>query len=72
MFPNKVDRVADFAPRNTYAPKGDDRDFISTTRGQHDSKPLPKCLASEWMSKERDCDKDGHVHLRNTVVVVQN
>jgi hypothetical protein len=72
LSPGKIVRVADFAPRNTYVPKADDRDFLSTTRGQHDPKPLPKCAAVEWMNKPREIDTNGHVHLAKQPLVQPN
>ncbi|KAJ3258718.1 hypothetical protein HK103_003312 [Boothiomyces macroporosus] len=71
MSPGKQSRVVDFSPRNVYVPTADDRDFLSTTRRQHDPKPLAQCEASQWMGQPRQHARDGHVHLvrPNTVAV---
>lgn len=39
----RIVRREDYAPRNGYVAVVDDRDFVSTTRGQHSPKPLPVC-----------------------------
>nr|KAJ3421946.1 Calcium-binding component of the spindle pole body (SPB) half-bridge [Polyrhizophydium stewartii] len=58
-----VARPKDFRPRNVYVPVADDRDFVSTTRGQHSAKPLPHCGASDWLKVGVETHKDGHVRL---------
>jgi hypothetical protein len=44
----RAERVKDFAPRNVYEAKADDRDFVSTMRGAHTTKPMPTCPAAEY------------------------
>ncbi|KAJ3272145.1 hypothetical protein HDV01_005910 [Terramyces sp. JEL0728] len=73
MSPGKQTRAVDFSPRNVYAPTSDDRDFLSTTRRQHDPKPLPQCEATKWMGQPRQHARDGHVHLvRPSTVAVDH
>lgn len=69
LSPGKTTRAPDYRPRNVYAPGHDDRDFVSTTRGEHTSKPLPKCPAVDWMPQAREHTRDGHMHLSNAPVV---
>eukprot|EP00842_Homolaphlyctis_polyrhiza_P004609 jgi/Hompol1/5149/HPOL_001895-RA len=54
-------RRSDFRPRNVYVPSVDDRDFVSTTRGQHNEKPLPHCEAGDWIKTGVETHKDGHI-----------
>ncbi|KAH6566194.1 hypothetical protein BASA50_003977 [Batrachochytrium salamandrivorans] len=56
-------RCKDFRPRNIYAPTADDRDFVSTTRDEHNFKPLSGCPATEWVKSGVSCQKDGHVRI---------
>lgn len=67
MAPGKQTRREDYAPRNTYAPVKDDREFVSTTRGSHTPKPLPKCAAADWIAKPHEVHRDGHMFLSNAV-----
>lgn len=62
-----IARSKDFRPRNEYAPVADDRDFVSTMRGAHSPKPLPHCVAADWMQQGTTPHKDGHVRLASPV-----
>ncbi|KAI9199235.1 uncharacterized protein BJ171DRAFT_462580 [Polychytrium aggregatum] len=58
-------KVLDFRPRARYIPTEDDRDFLTTTKAQHDEKPLPLCKVAELMKgKEAELRKDGHMYLK--------
>jgi hypothetical protein len=70
LNPGSTKRVADFAPRNQYHFKKDDRDFASTTQSSHSKKPLPKCAAADWVSIGLESDTGGHVHLKHAVEAV--
>ncbi|KAJ3306673.1 hypothetical protein HDV03_004303 [Kappamyces sp. JEL0829] len=71
LLPGPSTRVKDFSPRNVYQAITDDRDFVSTMRGQHTPKPLPHCVGADWMKMEREQTKDGHVHLKKAVAAPQ-
>ncbi|KAI8920575.1 hypothetical protein BC831DRAFT_478791 [Entophlyctis helioformis] len=60
-------RRKDFRPHNEYTVVPDDRDFVSTTRGQHSPKPLPHCVAADWIKMGTESQRDGHVRLQGTV-----
>jgi hypothetical protein len=64
MPTGKIVRREDFAPRNAYYQVKDDRDFVSTTHGSHSQKPLPHCVAADWMPLSREVQKDGHMRLK--------
>ena len=59
----KVKKSDDFRPRNKYIPIEDNRDFITTNRGQLDIKKLPPCPAVSWLKVNREIHSDGHVYL---------
>ncbi|KAI8895635.1 hypothetical protein BC833DRAFT_644216 [Globomyces pollinis-pini] len=63
LAPGVINRSPDFSPRNVYMPTEDGRDFVSTTRRQHDSKPLPRCKGDDWAQMEQVKGKDGHVRV---------
>ncbi len=64
LLPGNPKRAQDFRPRNVYQYVADDRDFLSTTRGQHTPKPLPHCMAADWVAQGIEASKDGHVNLK--------
>jgi hypothetical protein len=60
-----VSKREDFRPRLKYEQIHDDRDFMSTTKKEHDSKPLPRCAVNDLIKDGKNLvNKEGHLYAK--------
>ncbi|KAJ3416528.1 hypothetical protein HDV05_001265 [Chytridiales sp. JEL 0842] len=64
----KVEKCPDFRPQNAYRPMKDDRDFLTTNRSSHDTKPIAPCPAVKLMQYASYGD-DGHCYVKQPMAV---